>query len=516
MTDLLVFSAIAAAAVCAFLYRAGLFRLGLSSEIQPSEQEKAVFLFEGQTLVDATIPAQQLISGSSDTTDDWHRLAIALSDRFENLLQNLSKLDVEPTIALRETKGSSSLIARRTGSRTRVVLLEAGAERPMAPVDHGLLMPPVETTVLRSMSQAAPFAMWKRESDGQISWANQAYLDLVKTYRNSGDTPVWPIPALFRQPDLGEAEDQSIRRIHLTRPNGEKASFTVTTLAHEGAHLCFATSADELVRAEEHLSNFVQTMTKTFADLPAGLAVFNRERQLTLFNPALTDLLQLDPAYLITRPRLQDFFDHLRENRKLPEPKNYRDWRERLTRLDTEAQEDRLRETWTLDNGLTYRVSGRPHADGALAFLVEDISSEVTLTRRFRQELDQSQSVLDGLEQAVAVFSPAGVLTQSNQAYTMLWETDPLTSLNDLTITDATRHWRDLCRPSPIWGEIRDFVHTIEERANWHDQVQMQNGQNLTLRCTPLSGGATMITFLEEPVIPNQSVIPSTNLVKSD
>jgi PAS domain-containing protein len=358
--------------------------------------------------------------------------------------------------------------------------------------------------------------MWKADSDGNISWANQAYMELVKEYGPAEPATFWPIPTLFQPPDMAAPEDQAVRRMKMTRTDGQSASFTVTTQILDDAQFGFASSTDELVRAEGQLSNFVQTMTKTFADLPAGLAVFNRDRQLTLFNPALTDLLKLDPAYLITRPRLQDFFDHLRENRKLPEPKNYRDWRERLMRLDTEAQEGRFRETWTLDSGLTYRVTGRPHADGALAFLVEDISNEVTLTRRFRQELDQNQAVLDGLEQAIAVFSPAGVLTQSNQAYTELWGTDPLTSLTELTIIDATRHWRDLCNPTLVWGEIRDFVHTIEERASWDDQLQLQSGQVLTLRCIPLSGGATMVTFCEEPSFPVVSGRLESNLVDSD
>ena len=79
LADLLFISAIVAVAVCVLLYRAGLFRLGLSTEIQPDEQEKAVFLFEGQTLVDATVPARQLINGSIEAPDDWHRLANALS-----------------------------------------------------------------------------------------------------------------------------------------------------------------------------------------------------------------------------------------------------------------------------------------------------------------------------------------------------------------------------------------------------------------------------------------------------
>jgi len=50
--------------------------------------------------------------------------------------------------------------------------------------------------------------------------------------------------------------------------------------------------------------NFVQTLTKTFAQLSIGLAIFNRERQLVLFNPALIDLTALPADFLTGRPHL--------------------------------------------------------------------------------------------------------------------------------------------------------------------------------------------------------------------
>jgi hypothetical protein len=41
------------------------------------------------------------------------------------------------------------------------------------------------------------------------------------------------------------------------------------------------------------------------------------------------------------------------------------------------------------------RVTGRPHPNGAIAFLFEDISQEVSLTRRFRTDLDLDRGILD-------------------------------------------------------------------------------------------------------------------------
>jgi PAS domain-containing protein len=70
----------------------------------------------------------------------------------------------------------------------------------------------------------------------------------------------------------------------------------------------------EIVRAQQAQKNFVQTLTKTFVTLSIGLAIFDRNRQLMLFNPALIDLTALTADFLSTRPNLLTAFDKLWDN----------------------------------------------------------------------------------------------------------------------------------------------------------------------------------------------------------
>ena len=107
--------------------------------------------------------------------------------------------------------------------------------------------------------------------------------------------------------------------------------------------LNFALPADAEVRAEHSLRQFIQTLTKTFADLPIGLAIFDRERQLALFNPALVDLTSLGAEFLSARPTLFSFLDRLREARMIPEPKNYNTWRQQMAELEQAAASGLLR-----------------------------------------------------------------------------------------------------------------------------------------------------------------------------
>jgi hypothetical protein len=175
-----------------------------------------------------------------------------------------------------------------------------------------------------------------------------------------------------------------------------------------------AANVDAPTKAERNLRDFTQTLTKTFAHLTIGLAIFDQKRRLILFNPALTDMTGLEPEILAARPTLVGFLDRLRERRIIPEPKDYASWRRKMAELEAAAVDGSYGETWSLPTGQTFRVTGRPHPDGAVIFLFEDISAEISLTRRFRAELEMGQAVIDSLEEAMAIFTASGTLAMTN------------------------------------------------------------------------------------------------------
>ena len=135
--------------------------------------------------------------------------------------------------------------------------------------------------------------------------------------------------------------------------------------------------------------------------------------------------------------------------------------------LISAAETGNFEEIWTLETGQTYRVRGRPHPDGTIAFLIEDISAEVSLTRNFRAELKLGQSLVDAFEDALAVFSQSGVLTFSNKAYDRLWGFEGNTSFADVTINDAVFLWKEKTVQNPLWQDLLDAVMKLEERDEW-------------------------------------------------
>jgi PAS domain-containing protein len=223
--------------------------------------------------------------------------------------------------------------------------------------------------------------------------------------------------------------------------------------------------------------------------------IFDRQRRLMIFNPALTDLTGLPFDFLSARPVVTTVLDRLREAQMLPEPKNYTSWREEIAALEIAAKNGTYCETWNLPNGSTYRVTGRPHPNGAVAFLFEDISAEISLTRHFRAELEVSSGIFDALDEAMVVFSASGSLTMSNKAYARLWQRPGTASMADSSVIEETQLWQDGCAPSPIWRDVRDFVSGFGDREAWEEVVVLNDGRHCQCRVTPLAGNATLVSF---------------------
>ena len=481
--------------------------MGMPGQRQTSSAPEIAFLFDGETLVDASDAGQRLLDLTEPAESDITRLVKFLAPRFPDLFERVMGCDEAEDFELTSLDGHSVLHLSIGAERLRLTLQDHENSAPTPLLDRlSLTALDEELNRHRMLSDTTPFPVWRQSGDGKIRWANAEYRRLMDLLDLKRPTPLCFPPIFEIDSDIVGSEFQP-SRASLDLPSeqsgsGMKASqlrqshwyeFQVTRSAEE--LLVAAIPIDRVVKAEHSLQEFVQALTQTFAHLSVGLAIFSRGRELALFNPALSDMLELPAEFLITRPTLFQVFDRLRDQRLIPEPKNYAAWRRKMSDLEAAASGGAYSEMWSLVDGRTYRVTGRPHPQGAVAFLFEDISAEISLTRHFRAELQMSNAVIDGLDEAIAVFAPTGALVMSNTAYCKLWHVAAPSGAKDTSFLESSRNWQKACLPTPIWGDVRDFAATIGERVSWNGEVRMRNGRRLGCRFDALSGGYTLIGF---------------------
>lgn len=390
----------------------------------PDEADRIRLRFEGQVCKHASASALETLGVFKASDITWSHVRAAFAPRFQAVPLKLEELyedhekDGEVVDRLRAAlpDDRASLEIRTQGNTCDIQVLETVS---LSTVDrHRAFLHRAELGNTLSTISKISHPIWTTKRDGELLWANRRYNKLREDSRAS-DEPISDDASLFSF-DLDSSLKGSNSRVSITLGNVEKMVhwYEIASVEIDEERIFHtAINVDNLVKAETAQRKFVQTLAKTFAQLSTGLAIFARDRRLVLFNPALVDLTGLPVHFLSAQPNLQSFFDRLRDNRIMPEPKDYSSWRRQIADLVVKSADGRYQETWHLPNGLTYRIVGRPHPDGAIAILIEDISVEMSLTQRFRGQIELSNSVLDNMQDAVVAFDNGGTVLLWNKAF---------------------------------------------------------------------------------------------------
>jgi PAS domain-containing protein len=255
------------------------------------------------------------------------------------------------------------------------------------------------------------------------------------------------------------------------------------------------TTVTGMDKAETALRRFVETVSETFAHLRVGLAIFDRDRRLTLSNPALAEMFHVEPRWLGGRPTLREMLDRLRESRQLPEHADFPAWRATLFTL-FDSGGGNYEEIWELPDGRSLQVLGRPHPVGGIAFVFEDITESLALQRWRSTAMEVRRATLDLLADGVVVFGADGRVRIANPAFMAQWglRQDEVPSLHVAQIAATCGR---LCRDVPLWDRVRAAVASGVGRQPWEARVTLTDGRVLKARVAPMPDGSTLLALAD-------------------
>jgi PAS domain-containing protein len=439
----------------------------------PASPPTRSFLLRDGALIDTDADDGPLPAPTDEAGDDWSRLCRWFAPRFalpDRPAQGIARL-----ISTSPETDPATLEIDTAGARTRVTLSDPHAACPAA--RHALLTRLAGAAAQGAALTHVPVPVWLRDRDGRVAWENAA--------------------AAALPPEDRARLLSATGRVALENP---ARWFDLATHDVATGTLVFATHVTPLVRAQEARRDFIRTLGRSFADLPTGLAVFDREHRLAMFNPALTDLTGLDPVFLSGRPEIFAFFDMLRDRQVMPEPKNYASLRSQIHAMITEARDGQHRTIWSLVTGRTYRVTGRPHPDGAVAFLIEDISEEVSATRHRRAERDVLLAAFDRVDEAIAVLSRDAGLVFCNRRFATLARLDPDAREGGLPLHALLDACAARFPDAALWNSVRAHIEGSAPAQALTGQTASRTGPAAALRLVPLGQGQMMLSLRPAPV----------------
>ncbi|MGI3209880.1 PAS-domain containing protein [Roseovarius tibetensis] len=490
ITELTVLTVTAGLVSLALIWILGVLPERRRAHAEPARPNDCHFLFRGDRLVDHdagdSFPASVTDSAAWTGFRDW------LGFRFPDLPESPNVISPGETRHFHSwlPQDNAHIEARATPGALRVRLCED--QPPSAAGLNEIRRAHHASGASRQALRVAPYPVWMSDDAGVMVWENSAAAALSDADKARMSAELMPPPT---------PPKTKTRRIRV--PDGDVQTpdkwFDVTVRCREDGRLFFANDVSGLVAAETTQREFVQTLGKTFADLPTGLAVFDRAKTLVMFNPSLIDLTGLQVEFLSARPDIVAFFDMLRDRQVMPEPKNYSSWRSQINDMVSAAHDGHYREMWSLANGQSYRVTGRPHPDGAVAFLFEDISHEMSRTRHHRGEMALRDSLLDHLDAAVAVLSQDRRVIFCNRAFGDIIDMTPDTPITELCLSDVMQACQARFPDRMLWSEVENRITSNALRNTLTDSIAPDGaGTRVDLKLTPLGQGRAMLSLHQQ------------------
>jgi len=494
-------------------------RLGAINEQRRQVASAQALLASGPALPLIISPKGSLDAGPSL----WGRLAVD-PDAEGGALRSLDQTLAEQIAAIRSSGGTFTQMVRPRGT-SRVFIVQGGpapapyvpgtlllwffditeTERKMEAL-HGQNQRLTNTLdALSALIEAAPFPMWYRGPDLRLAMVNGAYVAAVEAPdaltavqsglelvdETDGRSPLGHAAAVREK---GEA---SARTVPATVAGQRRMMRVVELPLGDTGVAGYAIDVEDREQARADLARFVRAQRDMLDRLSAGVVQFSRDRSLTFYNQPFARLFSLQPDWLAERPEFDRVLDRMRENRQLPEVRDFPQWKEEhrawFTAGLTAEEED-----WLLPSGKHYRVVAQPLPDGGLLLIFEDRTEQIQLASARDTLLRVRTATLDNLFEAIAVFASDGRLHLWNNRFREVWQLEEEELAAHPRIDALSNRLGKKLKNRSQSAFIREMVRSATvERKQRTGQVQLTGGRDYEFAAVPLPDGNALFTMID-------------------
>jgi signal transduction histidine kinase len=388
---------------------------------------------------------------------------------------------------------------RAIGGRAVLRLRDtAGLKRELAELNARHEKLANETDSLRTLIEALPSPVWVRDIAGSLTFVNPAYARAVEA-RDAADAMARSVELLTRVARDEASRARAGGTSYVSRTPaivaGSRRNFDVLDVPTRRGSAGIGIDSTEIEALRSELNRLNDAHRRTLDQLATGVAIFTSEQRLTFYNAAYRSLWEMDSGFLDQSPSDSAVLDQLRAARKLPEERDFREWKAELYEAyrATEAAEH----AWHLPDGRTLRVITTPNPQGGVIYLFEDVTERLDMARRYDALIRVQGETLDNLAEAIAVFGSDGRLRLHNPAFIDMWRIDPASVAERPHIETVIGWCKALYDDDALWRRLHGTVTAIEGREVVKSRLELRSGSVADLITVPLPDGATLIAFLD-------------------
>ena len=358
---------------------------------------------------------------------------------------------------------------------------------------------------LTHLIEAAPFPMWYRSPDLSLGLVNAAFVAAVEA-RDAADV-------VARGSELvdgigadsaragAEAAIEHRRPYSRTQPatiGGERRMLRVVDVPlQSGAVAGFAIDIQELEDARLELARYIESQRELADRMTAGAVQFEADRTLSFYNQPFAIMAQIDGDWLDEAPEFDRLLERMRENGRLPETRDFPQWKAERRDWFTSADEA-VEEEWMLANGDHLRVVAQPLPDGGLRLIFEDRTEQVRLASARDTLLRVRTATFDNLFEGLGVFAADGRLYLWNRRFCHFWDLDESWLADHPRVDELVPAMaRRLVNPTAA-AQLRELVRAAtNERRTGSGRLSMVDGSHYEFAAVPLPDGNALFTMVD-------------------
>ena len=259
----------------------------------------------------------------------------------------------------------------------------------------------------------------------------------------------------------------------------------------------FAHDITENARRESKLRLACDALDDMIDHFPFAVAVLDGERRLASCNRAYAEMWDIPKPWLDSHPSYGEILDRLRDKRRLPEQRNFPEWKA-AQMAAFEPAGRRGEEFWHLPNGRSIRIVIHSHLMGGVFILFEDITERLKLESSLTLLTQVQKATLDTLDEGIAIFGTDGRLVMHNVPFARMWK------LSESEL-DGQPHFAEIANlctgrigHDGIWGIVSAGVNsaTPECFGEW-SKTRRADGRVISLSLSRLPNGTTVVAFTD-------------------
>lgn len=357
---------------------------------------------------------------------------------------------------------------------------------------------------LAGLIEAAPVPMWHRGPDMKLHFVNASYVAAVNA-QDGGQVvaeeieliePVDGVSAPEFAATVLQSGQQAERAVAATI-NGERRQMRVYDIPLGDLGVAgLAIDTHELTEARTEFRRLSEAQRDLLNMMSAGVAQFDADHLLSFANLPFQRLFAFRDQWLSDNPEFARLLDRMRENGKLPEVRDFPEWRTERERWFRAAEPSE--ENWLLPDGTHLRVLAQPVPDGGLLLIFEDRTEQAQLASARDTLLRVRTATFDNLFEAIAVFAVDGRLSIWNRLFAETWGLSDEILIKhprlDELLPMLAKHLKKPLQISVIGELIRMTTANREQRRS---KTNFADGRIFQIATIPLPDGNALFTMLD-------------------